>query len=114
MNWGYPQEFKAADTVAYVYIVSYTDEVGSSGATGYGGHTFLAVKNLTDDKLTIGHYNLGGNHIMSIGSWGNIPDGNYTYYNIEKYRMVNGVYTYTPSVYVRAEVTANQISKLST
>lgn len=82
-----PQVVKAADNgVAYVYIVSCSETAGSSGENSRE-HTFLVVKNLTDSTLTVGHYNLGGNHIMSIGSYGNIYDGKYAYYNVEKYRI---------------------------
>ncbi len=113
ISFSIPQDVYASDSVAYVYIVSYSQTAGSS-AGGLGGHSFLVVKNLTSDTITVGHYNLGGEHIMSIGSWGNISDGAYAYYNIEKYRMVNDIWSYTPSVYVRAAVSQSQLDKLST
>lgn len=108
-----PQKMYAADNkVATVYIVSCKS--GASGSAGaFSGHTFLVVKNKTDSKIAVGHYNLGGGNIMSIGSWGNISDGEYVYYNIEKYRMVNDIFGYTPSVYYKVNITNEQLKKLT-
>lgn len=110
VNFCEPQVVRASDTVAYVYIITCTSTVGSS-EEGKREHTFLAVKNLLDEDLRVGHYNLGGKHIMTIGSFGNIYDGKYAYYNVEKYRMVNDLASYTPNVYLRAAVSASQMEK---
>lgn len=101
----------SATKVATVYIISYKGSAGSSWSTD--GHTFLAIRNDSDSKIAIGHYNLSAGSIMTVGTWGNISDGKYAYYNIEKYRMVNGVFSYTPNVYYRASVTSSQIGKLT-
>lgn len=104
---------KADSTVvATVYLVSNgTNTSGASSAIT--GHSFLVVKNHTSSSLTIGHYNLGKYKYLSIGTWGNIADGDYAYYNIEKYRMINGICSYTPNVYLKVNVTKSQLEKLT-
>lgn len=101
-----------ATSVATVYIISYKGSSGSSWSSQ--GHTCLAVRNDSDSTITIGHYNLSAGSIMTVGSWGNISDGKYAYYNIEKYRMVNNIFAYSLSVYYKVSVTLSQIDKLTT
>lgn len=50
---------------------------------------------------------------MTIGSWGNIPDGKVAYYNIEKYRMLKTNLSYSPNVYYKVTVTQKQLSSLT-
>lgn len=100
--------------IASVYIVSYKSSAGSSWSID--GHTFLAVRNDSDSAITVGHYNLTSGSMLTVGSWGNIADGKYAYYNIEKYRMINlsNKASYNPNVYYKVEVTASQLASLTT
>ena len=96
---------------ASVYIISYKDEDGSSWSID--GHTFLSIRNDSSQTIKVGHYNLSSGSIMTIGSWGNIPDGKVAYYNIEKYRMLKTNLSYSPNVYYKVTVTQKQLSSLT-
>lgn len=104
----------AAGDIATVYIVSCNES--SSGSSGIlDGHAFLVVRNDSNSNITVGHYSLKPDFILSVGTWDDsvVPDGACAYYNIEKYRMINTRIDYLPSVYLKASVNQTELSKLT-
>lgn len=94
----------AESTVATVWVVACTDG---------NGHAFIVVKNTSTKSITVGKYSLGAGRVMTTGTFGNLEDGKCLYYNVEKYRMVNGFCAYTPNVALSENVTSSQLSTLS-
>lgn len=102
--------------VAKVYIITYKQgDSGSSTPKTFSifGHTFFAVLNTSKTKIKVGKYKLSPNAFLTLGTWGNIPDGKKIYYNVEKYRMINTSTKYLPNVYLSKKVTKSQLNKLS-
>lgn len=69
---------QAATNVATLSIVSY-------GPGGTGGHSFLIVTNDTASAITVGTYPVPGKKSVTVGTWGNKPDGKGVYYDLEAY-----------------------------
>lgn len=46
-------------------------------------HSWIVIENLTNSKLRIGNYNIGGKRSVSLGTWGNIKQHKGIWYNLE-------------------------------
>ncbi len=97
----------AASNVAYVWIASCT-----SGTTG---HAFIAVKNVSSTNIVVGLRPLGPGKIVTLGTYGNLEDGQCLYYNVEKYCMndSNANNNYTPNKYIGEYITSSELSTLN-
>ncbi len=49
------------------------------------GHSFLMFENYSDESYMVGHYSLDPGETVTVGTWGNLPDGKGVYYNLEAY-----------------------------
>lgn len=76
----------AATYVANLRVVSY-------GPGGTGGHSFILVKNTSSSSITVGVRSVAADGTISVGTWGNKPDGKGVYYNLERYYVGQGAYS---------------------
>jgi hypothetical protein len=75
---GFAAPANAATTAATLTIAAY-------GPGGTGGHAFLVVTNGTASTEAVGTYSLPAHGGMTVGTWGNKPDGKGVYYDLEAY-----------------------------
>lgn len=70
-------------------------------------HSFIMVENYQSSSLRIGHYNVGGNRKVTLGTWGNIKQHTGLWYNLES------VYPMASHVSAGKELTASDVVKLN-
>lgn len=97
-------EVEAASNVAYVWAVANCEG---------NGHGFLVVKNVSSSAITVGKMSVGAGKIVTLGTFGNLSDGKCLYYNVEKYRIVNGYWDYSPNTYIGEYITSSELSTLN-
>ena len=109
--------YATTSTVAKVYLLAnpgqfFDEEWGYDSVNGCG-HAFLAVLNTSKSTIKVGKYKLSSGAFLTVGTYGNIPDGKRGYYNVEKYRMLYTSEKYKPNVYLSKRVTLKQLKRLS-
>lgn len=100
-----------ASSVAEIHIYAFTGDGGALPLIPNFGHTFISIKNLSNNAFNIGGYELQAGEEVSIGLWGQKASWS-IWFNLETYYINENIYK--NAVSVKREIkSAEEIEALS-
>lgn len=101
------------DTLVEATIYSGTGGIISSNYTGTG-HSWIMLRNLTQEEISVGHTSIEPEGIITFGTWGLVRSNPHLglWYNLETYRYNNSV-DYSDTVSYSEYWNQKQLQKLT-